>query len=183
MGDLIRQMAFAIADAQFQLDTAGLRVAEVMSGKRIRLGPDGEPEKDSGGKLVTDDTRVYFGTDAGDQPELLSLIELGFAPTFYQFIDTLIEVKIAITMTRSSESNIRLTSRDYRSSSGGGFSRDFLSYNSGYAVSTTTVDASYASKYNYSAEGASVLRTKLVPVPPPSILSERVRRLLEKNQP
>jgi hypothetical protein len=183
MGDLIRQMAFAIADAQFQLDIASLRVAEVMSGKRVQLDADGKPMKDASGNIKTDDTRVYFGGDKKNEPEELSLIELGFAPTFYQFIDTLIEVKIAINITRSAESNVRFTTADYRSSSTAGFSRDYLSYNSGYSVSCSTVDAAYASKYNYSAEGASVLRTKLVPVPPPSILNERVRRLLEKGQP
>jgi hypothetical protein len=42
-------------------------------------------------------------------------------------------------------------------------------------VQTTQVDATYSSKYSYSAEGASLLRTKLVPVPPPAILEERIR--------
>ena len=35
MGDMIRQMAFAIADAQVQLDESSLRVAEMMSGERV----------------------------------------------------------------------------------------------------------------------------------------------------
>ena len=32
MGDMIRQMAFAIADAQLELDESSIRVAELMSG-------------------------------------------------------------------------------------------------------------------------------------------------------
>jgi len=47
------------------------------------------------------------------------------------------------------------------------------------SVTTTPVDATYSSKYSYSAEGASLLRTKLVPVPPPPVLEERIRRLLQ----
>ena len=38
-----------------------------------------------------------------------------------------------------------------------------------------TVTAHYTGKYNYSVEGSSLLRTKLVPVPPPAILEERIR--------
>jgi hypothetical protein len=48
-------------------------------------------------------------------------------------------------------------------------------------LKVTAVSAAFASKYQYSAEGSSLLRTKLVPVPPPAILQERMRRLAENN--
>jgi len=41
------------------------------------------------------------------------------------------------------------------------------------------VDASYSSKYSYSAEGSSLLRTKLATVPPPTILEERIRSMMD----
>lgn len=47
---------------------------------------------------------------------------------------------------------------------------------------TTTVDGSYSQKYSYSAEGASLLRTKLVPVPPPAILEERIREVMDAEK-
>ena len=50
------------------------------------------------------------------------------------------------------------------------------------SVSSTPVDATYSSKYSYSAEGSSLLRTKLTPIPPPAILEERIRQQLEENQ-
>jgi hypothetical protein len=50
-------------------------------------------------------------------------------------------------------------------------------------ITTTPVDATYTSKYNYSAEGSSLLRTKLVPVPPPSVLQDRIRALMDKQKP
>ncbi|MCL1487204.1 MAG: hypothetical protein MH186_04330 [Marinobacter sp.] len=124
-------------------------------------------------------------------PTRLSMMELGFTPTFYQFIDTIIEVKIAIKMTRTRESSRTLTeaSRDSSSSSagskrgGGVFSLFGGKRSSSYAgkssVQTTQVDATYSSKYSYSAEGASLLRTKLVPVPPPAILEERIRGFVD----
>jgi hypothetical protein len=53
------------------------------------------------------------------------------------------------------------------------------SYAGKSSVQTTQVDATYSAKYSYSAEGASLLRTKLVPVPPPAVLEERIRGFIE----
>lgn len=163
MGDMIRQMAFAIADAQVQLDEASLRVAEMMSGRRIERNPDG-----SAGATV--DTTVLFGG------ERVSMLELGFTPTFYQFIDTVIEVKIAVKMAYEYASSTTIKGERKTAS---------LTFRNGalnYTVTTTPIDATYSSKYNYSAEGASLLRTKLAPVPPPAILEERIRRLIEQDE-
>jgi len=161
MGDMIRQMAFAIADAQLQLDESSLRVAEMMSGERIERDDSGVPTGD-----VTD-TRVSFD---GAQ---VSMIELGFTPTFYQFVDTLIEVKIAIKVSTeiASSTTIKGERKTARLVFGNG--------RIDYSVTTTPVDATYSTKYNYTAEGSSLLRTKLSPVPPPAILEERIRRLIE----
>lgn len=46
-------------------------------------------------------------------------------------------------------------------------------------VHTTQVDASYSNKYSYSVDGASLLRTKLSPVPPPAILEDRIREVMD----
>ncbi|MDR0788192.1 MAG: hypothetical protein LBG44_10060 [Gemmatimonadota bacterium] len=149
MGDMIRQMAFAIADAQVQLDDASLRVAEMMSGKAA----DGT------------DTTISF---AGDP---VSMLELGFTPTFYQFIDTIIEVKIAIKITSESTTTTKRK----------GYTTTLSADSKGFRISTTPVDATYTAKYSYTAEGSSLLRTKLAPVPPPSILEERIRALINET--
>jgi len=256
MGDMIRDMAFAIADSQFQLDQSGMRTAEMMGGLQSVF--------DDEGNQTFDDSRIFFGYEymsvqaalayaifddsltgaldedsvklkkvvleliaeleefpEGDRdaflaaaaavddpdpdadgatppvpddfrttlirvPTRLSMMELGFTPTFYQFVDTIIEVKIAIKMTRTREYSITSSrgsaSRDSsgsRSRRGGLVSlfsgRSGSSYRRSSDVQTTQVDATYSSKYSYSAEGASLLRTKLVPVPPPAILEERIR--------
>ncbi|MCB9529511.1 MAG: hypothetical protein H6703_02515 [Myxococcales bacterium] len=187
MGDMIRQMAFAIADAQMELDESSIRVAELMSGRYpLRdedgnlVDKDGEPSDDP----VYIDSRVYFGEtkDAQDQtvPQQLSMMELGFTPTFYQFVDTLIEVKIAIRMSRESETTKKVGNKTTESSWRSRSKTRSSSF--GVVVSTTTVDASYSSKYSYSAEGSSLLRTKLVPVPPPAVLEERIRQLMEQQK-
>jgi len=161
MGDMIRQMAFAIADAQLQLDEASLRVAEMMGGQRIPRDADGNPS----GPPV--DTKVLF------DGQKVSMLELGFTPNFYHFVDTLIEVKIAIKISLevASSTTIKGEMKTSRLTFGnGGFS---------YSVTTTPVDATYSSKYSFTSEGSSLLRTKLQPIPPPSILEERIRKLIE----
>lgn len=116
----------------------------------------------------------------------LSMLELGFSPTFYQFVDTIIEVKIAIKISR--EQGFSRTSRNanrtnQNQSRGGGLVGAILGgrRSSNETVTTSQVDASYSSKYSYSAEGASLLRTKLVPIPPPAVLEERVRRQMDED--
>src|SRR5258708_4317518 len=109
MGDMIRQMAFAIADAQLELDESSVRVAELMSGQRPRRDAEGNLVNAAGEATETPeyiDSRVYFGhemVNGVEQPARVSMMELGFTPTFYQFIDTIIEVKIAIKITSETE--------------------------------------------------------------------------------
>ncbi|HMY40501.1 MAG TPA: hypothetical protein PK011_14345 [Marinagarivorans sp.] len=217
MGDMIRQMAFAIAEAQYKLDENSINVAEMMGGLTTVYDEKGKP--------TFDDSRVFFGYEymtvkeaqayvlvddaltgnndlkladalneliAGKQPTdiirvptRVSMMELGFTPVFYQFIDTIIEVKIAIKITRTSESS--RTSKTTNTDKTNTFRhKNSFWGNNGSAsvnaqVSTSQVDATYASKYSYSAEGASLLRTKLSPVPPPPMLEERIRNLMDSE--
>lgn len=192
MGDMIRQMAFAIADAQLELDESSIRVAELMSGQRMLRDPDGNMLDKDGNPSDTPqyvDTRVFFGhekVEGVDTPQKVSMMELGFTPTFYQFIDTIIEVKIAIRISRDTERTVT-NKGEIKTVESESYKRQALhgSKTSARSVVTTTpVDASYSSKYSYSAEGSSFLRTKLVPVPPPPVLEDRIRRLIEaQSQP
>ena len=229
MGDMIRQMALAIADGQMALDASSIGVAEMMGGLKAVFDDDGNQ--------TFDDSRIFFGYDlmspedaliyieadnalsGGDTtaltklindqktaiasntklskdekdhplirvPTRLSMLELGFTPTFYQFVDTIIEVKIAIKITRET-TRTRTTKDTFQqntnaSRSRSGFLGLFLGPSSRQTttVSTSQVDGSYSAKYGYSAEGASLLRTKLVPLPPPPVLEDRIRRQLDED--
>jgi hypothetical protein len=293
MGDMIRQMAFAIAEAQLKLDENSIEVAQMMGGLKTIY--------DDNGNVTFTDSRVFFGkekvrlgdaidlfnssTSLGFKSELwpqiralvdkdntpasygssiesvtaqtlptktqsgiiyytgtflgtggkyyrfigfeegtttakheevselevmrvkvrsgqsvaattfipsrVSMLELGFSPTFYQFVDTIIEVKIAIKYTAESSSttNVQTNNRQViRSGSvglggsvlGGGIkARIGATSESSRTVVTSQVNATYSQKYSYSAEGSSLLRTKLVPIPPPAMLEERVRQIME----
>lgn len=206
MGEMIRSMAMAIADAQWELDKSSMVVSEMMSGSRpLRDLNTGELLNKSGNALKDGqdigmlDSRVYFGYEYDTNlkkrtPKKVSMMELGFVPNFYQFVDTIIEVKIAIKTqgveqrNQNSEYNTSSSydreSRDqYVGWSGWWFNR----YNYGNTKTKSSyttashVDASYSQKYGYSVEGASLLRTKMVPVPIPSVLEDRIRDLMEKE--
>ena len=226
MGDMIREMAFAIAEAQIKLDENSIEVAEMMGGLKSI--------ENNAGEITFEDSRVFFGrekmlvsdaiemhnststsadmvTALGDilsavigiastevdgktvysmggatdseiyVPVRLSMLELGFTPTFYQFVDTIIEVRIAIKFTRdrqsvhSSGGTVKNVNRTKKLS----FFRGSFQKRKNKNVTTSQVNAAYASKYSYSAEGSSLLRTKLAPVPPPQVLEDRIRMLLE----
>lgn len=222
MGDMIRQMAFAIAEGQYQLDENSINVAEMMGGLTTVY--------DEEGKVAFDDSRVFFGYEymtmkeanafalvddaltgtIGDDvlqlseilnkipgfdkdsdaeirvPTRLSMLELGFTPVFYQFVDTIIEVKIAIKITRTREYTRTRTNKSTDRSNSYRRKRSFWgtkrSASNQSQVNTSQVDATYSSKYSYTAEGASLLRTKLSPVPPPAMLEERIRGLMDNEE-
>jgi hypothetical protein len=226
MGDMIRQMALAIAEGQWELDKSSMTVSELMSGQRLLrdidtgqlldengrfILPDDDPDaRPTDGTATPDqinvsplkkpqiiDSRVYFGyryervyddqgVATGEMkrvPNMVSMMELGFTPAFYQFVDTIIEVKISISISStanySSNYNSSTTSESKYSSKNN--RHWWYSSSSSYSssrVSTSQVNANYSNKYSYSAEGSSLLRTKLVPVPPPAILEDRVRELM-----
>jgi hypothetical protein len=165
-GELLTSLGRGVAEAQLALDKVSTMVALSLSGK-YQVVTNGAGES----SLVPADTRVRFGD------EELSLLELGFTPTFYQFVDTILEIKVSVSMTReesTSSSSSTTTTATQRWTEGG-----FLGIGGTQQTrtNTTTVSSQYAAKYQYSAEGASIMRTKLVPVPPPTGLAALVREL------
>jgi hypothetical protein len=223
MGEMIRDMAFAIAEAQMKLDSNSIDVAEMMGGLKTIT--------DNNGVVTFEDSRVFFGkerltvtqavdtfnstddasrkaaikTAAGTNatfsgtpevaavasgkgtveifvPTRLSMMELGFTPTFYQFVDTIIEVKISIRYTQEGSRTIETKTSNKQSNFGINRVGFFRGISANRSVTTSQVNASYSQKYSYSAEGSSLLRTKLVPIPPPAILEERIRQQMQIAQ-
>src|SRR6478609_2980186 len=155
-GEMVTSLGQAISQAQLQLDTTSMKIAQIMAGEAYDV-PDADGDGTHEERLL-----VQFGG------EELSMLELGFTPSFYHFVDTIIEVKISITMSNEISSSL--------STFRGSFNSYFAIFAAGASVSS--VSASYASKYNYSAEGSSLIRTKIQPVPPPAIFEQRIKALL-----
>jgi hypothetical protein len=138
--EMVTKLALGIAESQTKLDLNSTEVAKFMSTTTVAL-PD-----------IADTTKTKD----------FALISLGFFPGFYQFTEASIEVKMAITMTTSSDVSIGVTAK------------------AGFGCFSASVNASYSSKYSYSVDGSSVLRVKLAPVPPPQILTDYMEALIAK---
>lgn len=151
-GEMVRNLGTAIADAQYALDSASLKIAQLMAGYRI----------DDSGNAVRD-AAGFVKLGGTDYPLLL----LGFSPSFYQFVETIIEVKMEISMHESDETITQ--TRDRKVDRDKGILTTLVK---GHKSHVTTVTAKHSQKYSYSAEGSSLIRTKLVPIPPPAALQQ-----------
>ncbi len=129
--EMVLKLATAIAEGQYKLDQVSCKIAQFMGDKKV--APISLPDL----------------TDTSGETEIVtSLIGAGFQPVFYQFTDTIIEVKMAISMNKTTEASVS------------------VSASAGWGPFSASVNASYSSKYSYSVEGSSLLRTKITPLPP-----------------
>lgn len=135
--EMVLQLASAIAEGQYKLDLVSCDIARMMGQQKVTL-PSLKPN--------AKEDEVFETTMLG----------AGFQPTFYQFTDTIIEVKMAISMSKTRETNISTKAK------------------AGFGCFSASVNASYSSKYSYSVEGSSLLRTKLTPVPPNTFIEKYV---------
>ena len=183
-GEMIKEMALAIAEGQMALDMNSVQVAQTLAETELEAGSVVmfiEETVDEEGNVTA--TSVV----TNDSP--MSLLSYGLEPRFYEFTESIIEVKMAITMMRESSAEIKYGSKFNFTNT----SKVSGSYSSGWLASilfgkgkvkfenTTTVaysstfDAKYNSKYSFKEEGTSLLRTTLRPVPPPSRAVPTVR--------
>lgn len=177
--EMVYNLANAIAQGQRKLDRASLETAralakakvkvipelyEVVSWGNVKTFPDGQ-----GGTVPV--TGIDVTMDAAD-PVNYTLLQAGLMPTFYQFTESIIEVKISISYRTERESSFEYSfSTETSVEAEAGFLFGSASVSSTWSSS---VDYSSSSKYSYSAEGSSLLRTTLKPVPPPPRLVPRI---------
>lgn len=140
--DMVKNLGVGIAEAQFALDQVSIKITQLMAGKKINP---------SNNQLVDDPNSFVQLKKDGTR---YSMLALGFTPTFYQFVDTVIELKMSVSMSQSSEVSAESKVN---------------------ALFVASVNASYSQKYQYSVEGSSLMRTKLVTVPAPAALEARIQ--------
>jgi len=176
-GEMITEMALAIAEGQYALDLNSVNVAMLLI--------ETELPKDSvilAIKQDVDEEGVPTGAPeiiTNDSP--MNLLTYGLEPRFYEFTESIIEVKMAITMVQE-RSTERTMNKDFSfknttsasgSYSSGGLASLLVGKAKAEVKNTTTVaysssyNAKYASKYSFKEEGTSLLRTTLRPVTPP----------------
>ena len=159
--EMVLQLGLAIAKGQTALDTNSIMTAKELSNTKMDVLTEIVDTISQVPATAPDGTQ-YQQTKVTSEPVFapnISLIQAGLFPTFYQFTDTTVEVKMAISMKKGSETSV-----------GGSAS---VKVNAGIVAVSATVDAKYSNSYSYSAEGSSMLRTTLRPVPPPARLVPR----------
>lgn len=139
--EMVQKLAVAVAEAQTKLDMNSTAVASQMAKEEILLpdlsNPSGAPKK-------------------------FSMVAMGFLPTFYAVQEAEIEVKMAITMAKTTEKSGSASAKG------------------GWGPFSASVNASYASRYAFNQEGSSTLRVKLAPADPPIMLQKYMEAVTEK---
>ena len=172
--ELVRNLAVAIADGQTALDKNSLDTLRALVATNVDvltditevISPDVQDIVVSG---VAPDGTEYSQTiqvtgarvtSSGAAPVSMNMLQAGLFPTFYQFTEATVEVKLSITMREDDTSSTNGTT-----SLGLGASRAFAS----------SVDFRTQNTYSYAATGAATLTATIKPVPPPSRLQPTIR--------
>jgi hypothetical protein len=175
--ELVRNLAVAIADGQTALDRNSLETLKALVDEKVDLitelteiiQPAARTVRVGGVPITVTGAEVI---STGAPLQEMSMFQAGLTPTFYQFTEAAIEVKLSITMKEDRDAQSA-----HRSS---GFPWLGLGASRAYASS---VDYRSASKYNYEATGSSVLRATLRPVPPPARLEPTVTTINNFSSP
>ena len=174
--EMVAKMGLAIAEAQMALDLNSMRTAQALANTTIPPGTVVVAIKETvnaDGNVT--DTEVLYND------KKMPLLVYGINPTFDAFSETVIEVKMAITMALERGTSVSFgqkfsyenTTKFKGSFESGGLLKLLAGSAEASVENTTTVayaatmNATYTSKFNYKVEGSSLLRTTLTPVPPP----------------
>jgi len=139
--EMIERLGHSVASAQFSMDKNSVKIARMMA----------STENGNGVVLSSEENAPRR-----------SLLELGFTPTFYQITDATIDVKVSLTMGKS-------TKFTFGAEAG-----------AAYGFFSASVNASYSSKFSYDVTASSSIKANLVALPPPAHLSRLLQQQLSK---
>jgi hypothetical protein len=166
IADMVRDLAGAVAEGQLALDRASIDTLKYLANQAnaIDLIPEVveviAPTSSSVG--VNGQNLSVPGVSVTQQPTTpvkTTLLQAGLLPTFYQFTEALIEVKLSVTLKE--------TSTTETSGRPGFTKRSVMAY-------AAPVNFRNASTYSHTAEGSSLLRVTMKPVPAPVRLAPDV---------
>ncbi|KYK33835.1 MAG: hypothetical protein AYK18_04545 [Theionarchaea archaeon DG-70] len=181
--DMVRELALAIAQGQYALDMNSVQVAQNLA--EIELPAESViiaiiETRDADGNLTGIET--VYNTNP------MPLLVYGLEPRFYEFSESIIEVKITITIRlersieRTFDMKFSVTNRtELEGSWESGWLASILVGKSKASLKNTTevafatsYNAKYSQKYTFEATGSSLLRTTIKSVPPPARLIPRI---------
>lgn len=142
LGELIESVGLAIARAQHAMDKSSIELLQQLASTNTQIG-------------------------TVEHPQAVSLLALGFTPTFYALTEVTLEASFSMSTT---------SSQDARVSSE-------LRVGTPISIACATVNAEYSNKYSFSAEGSSRIVAKFVSLPPPQELRDWIARTREPLPP
>jgi hypothetical protein len=170
VGDLLRSVAQGIADGQAALDLAAVQtlialsqttvdlipeITEVISPETLQVQTDGDTIEVTGARVTA---------TASDAVQL-SALQAGLTPSFYQFAEATIQLKLSVQMREVRETQ--------SATLGPPVLRAFAS----------NVNMRTQNTFSYTAEASSSVTALLKPVPPPSRLVPATITVNELVQP
>lgn len=166
IADMVRDLAAAVAEGQLSLDRASIETLQFLASEAnaIDLIPQvTEVIAPAPSTVMVNGNAVQVpGISVTQQPTTpvrTTLLQAGLLPTFYQFTEALIEVKLSITLRESGSTE---------TSARPGFGkRRAMAF-------AAPVNFRNASTYTHTTEGSSLLRVTMKPVPSPVRLAPDV---------
>ena len=163
---MVRDLAAAVAEGQLSLDRASIETLKFLASEAnaIDLIPQVTEVIAPTMSIVTvngSDVQVpgISVTQQPTTPVRTTLLQAGLLPTFYQFTEALIEVKLSITLREAGST---------QTAGRPGFAKR------GAMAFAAPVNFRNASTYTHTTEGSSLLRVTMKPVPPPVRLTPDV---------
>lgn len=125
---IVEGLGVSVANAQFAMDQNSIAMAQSMATTQVQIGD-----------------------------KSLSLLALGFMPTFYAFTEAEVKAKLAFSMKKevsfSGKAQVAAT----------------------IGVVAASVEASYSQKFSMSAEGSSAISARIVSLPAPTVFQDILR--------
>jgi len=149
--EMVMKLGLGIAEAQNALDENSVETAKMLADTTVPLVMAVTQT------IAADGTVSFTNADPVD----VSLLQIGLLPTFYQFLESTIEVTMDIKTTTSSETNVKVGTK--------------AKVGFGCFSASVNVDVSHNRKFGKEVHGTSRLMTKMVPVPPPPRIAPELR--------
>ena len=166
IADMVRDLAAAVAEGQLSLDRASIETLKFLASEANAIDLIPQVTEVIAPTLSTvtvngSDVQVpgISVTQQPTTPVRTTLLQAGLLPTFYQFTEALIEVKLSITLREAGST---------QTAGRPGFAKR------GAMAFAAPVNFRNASTYSHTTEGSSLLRVTMKPVPPPVRLAPDV---------
>ncbi len=119
--------------------------------------------------LADTDVEIKYKKTTGATEEEKTIsgnaLAFGILPTLLQIQSGTIQIKMVVTMQRSSSADVSIKAKG------------------GWLFYSASVDAKYSSKYSYSVEASSFIEIKVGPAPPPEPLMKAIEKIAQDAPP